>query len=278
MPMRLLTSFFLLAMLLFGVELELDTNYSGPKKLTVSQLGVSMGLPHRWEAVAKQGKGLLLFQQGTDDTMRLLAKRMNATEAMTYLNKPHYVNERTKLFPQGRIIKLSTRIYSRAYTAAGGQERSAYFIYVIVGPQERAVVMNVRYDKANDSAVKATAMNIVQTLTFTPTKQLQNALQDLEMRLNGTHIAYMQRNGAYDDKRELWFCSDGRYLQLEERTVAGGLSRVKEQKLGQWSVEDETLILQGDDGLDRLINIKRQDNALFFDGHRSYELKNSQCK
>ncbi len=276
--MQLLLSLFLLPILLFGVELELDKNYSGPKKLTVMQLGVSMGLPHQWEAVAKKSKGLLLFQQATKDTMRLRAKRMNASEAITYLNKPHYLNESTKLFPQGRIVKIGMHIYSRSYATAGGQDNRAHLVYVVLGPQERAVVMNVRYDKANDSAVKATAMNIVQTLTFTPTKQLQNALQDLEMRLSGAHFAYMQRDGAYEEKRELWLCSNGRYLLHEDRTVAGGLSRVKEQKLGQWSVEDETLILQGDDGFDRLINIKRQDNALFFDGQRSYELKNSQCK
>ncbi len=276
--MRLFLSFFLLVTLLFSVELELDKNYSGPKKLTVSQLGVSMGVPHQWEAVAKKGKGLLLFQQTTDDTMRLRAKRMNASEAITYLGKPHYVNGSTKLFPQDLIVKIGIRIFSRAYTKAGAQGSDAFLIYVVLGPQERAVVINVRYDKAHDSAVKATAMNIVQTLTFTPTKQLQNTLQDLEMRLNGTHFAYIQRDGAYDNKHELWLCSDGRYLLYEDRTLAGGLSRVKEQKSGRWSVEDETLILQGDEGFDRLINIKRQDNVLFFDGQRSYELKNSQCK
>ena len=56
------------------------------------------------------------------------------------------------------------------------------------------------------------------------------------------------------------------------------MSRVHEQKYGKWSVENEQLVLQGDDGLDRLIDVKFQDNALIFDGHRSYELKNHQCK
>jgi hypothetical protein len=56
------------------------------------------------------------------------------------------------------------------------------------------------------------------------------------------------------------------------------MSRVQEQKLGRWSVENKQLILQGDDGLDRLIDVKLQDNALIFDGHRSYELRNHKCK
>lgn len=98
------------------------------------------------------------------------------------------------------------------------------------------------------------------------------------MRLKGVHVAYVKRDGAYDDKRELWLCSNRRYLIEEERTVAGGMSRVKEQKLGRWSVENKQLILQGDDGMDRQINVKLQDKALLFDGHRSYELGNHKCK
>jgi hypothetical protein len=276
--MRLLLSFFLFTIVLLGTELELDKNYSGPKKLTVSYLGVSMGLPDHWEAVAKKGEGLVLFQQGTKDTMVLRSKSLTVSEAVTYLNEPHYLKDSIKVFPQERIVKLNSRIYRRSYTSNGGQDRASVFIYVILGPQERAVVMKVQYDKANDSAIKAIAMNIVQALSFTPTKQLQNALQDLEMRLEGAHIVYVKRDGAYDDKRELWLCSNRRYLIQEERTVAGGMSRVQEQKFGKWSVENKQLILQGDDGIDRLIDVKLQDNALLFDGHRSYELRNHQCK
>ncbi|MGB5965399.1 MAG: hypothetical protein WBF77_01695 [Sulfurimonadaceae bacterium] len=276
--MRLLLSFFLFTTVLLGVELELERTYSGPIKLTVSHLGVSMGVPHRWEAVVKKGEGLVLFQKGTKDTMVLRSKSLNISEAITYLNEPHYLKNNIKVFPQERIVKLNSRIYRRSYTSNGGQDRASVLIYVILGPQERAVVMKVQYDKANDSAIKATTMNIVQALSFTPTKQLQNALQDLEMRLKGAHIAYLKRDGAYDEKRELWLCSNRRYLLQEERTVAGGMSRVQEQKLGKWSVENEQLILQGDDGLDRLIDVKLQDNALLFDGHRSYELSNHQCK
>ncbi len=276
--MRVLVGFFLFVTLLFGAELELDKNYVGPKKLTVSHLGVNMGLPHRWEAVARRGEGLVLFQKGTKDMMVLRSKSLNIQEALVYLNEPHYLNKSIKIFPQERIVKLNSRIYRRAYSSNGAQERASVLIYVVLGPQERAVVMKVQYDKANDSAIKATAMNIVQTLSFTPTKQLQNALQDLEMRLKGAHVVYAKRDGVYDDKHELWLCSNGRYLIQEERTVAGGMSRVKEQKLGRWSVENEQLILQGDDGMDRQINVKLQDKALLFDGHRSYELRNHKCK
>ena len=276
--MRILAGLFLFVTLLIGVELELDKNYVGPKKLTVSYLGVNMGLPYRWEAVAKKGEGLVLFQKGSKDTMVLRAKSLTVSDALTYLNEPHYLNKSVKIFPQERIVKLNSRIYSRAYSSNGGQDRAAVLLYVVVGPQERAVVMKVQYDKANETGIKATAMNIVQALSFTPTKQLQNALQDLEMRLKGAHVAYVKRDGAYDDKRELWLCSNRQYLIMEERTVAGGMSRVQEHKLGKWSVENEQLILQGDDGLDRLIEVKLQDNALLFDGHRSYELRNHKCK
>ncbi len=275
--MRLLLSFFLLTTMLLSVELKLDEIYSGPKKLTVSYLGVSMGLSRNWEAVAKKGEGLLLFQKETKDTMRLTPKSMNLSEAAVYLNESHYLNGK-KVFPQERIVKLNSRIYYRSYTSQGGYERASHLIYLILGPQDRAVVMKVQYDRAHDSAIKATAMSTVQALSFTPTKQLKNALHSLEMRLKGAHVAYVKRDGAYDDKRELWLCSNRRYLLQEERTVAGGMSRVQERKFGRWTVENKQLILQGDDGLDRLINVKLQDNALLFDGHRSYELRNHQCK
>ncbi len=276
--MRLLMLLFLYVTLLLGVELELGKIYSGPQKLTAPQLGVSMGVPRNWEAVAKKGEGLLLFQQGTKDTMVLRSKNLTVTEALKYLNEPHYLKNRTKVFPQERIVKLNSRIYRRTYTTNGGKNRAAVLIYVILGPQERAVVMKTEYDRANDSAIKATSMNIVQALSFTPTRQLQNAFLDLEMRLKGVHIAYLKRDGAYDEKRELWLCSDKRYLLHEDRTIAGGMSRVKEQKLGTWSIEDEVLVLQGEDGLDRHIDVELKDNTLILDGQRSYELQNHECK
>lgn len=276
--MRILVGFFLFVTLLFGVELELDKNYAGPKKLTVSHLGINMGLPHRWEAIAKKGEGLVLFQKGTQDTMVLRSKSLNISEAIDYLNEPHYLKNSVKIYPQERIVKLNSRIYRRAYSANGGQDRPSVLIYIILGPQERAVLMKVEYDRKNDSAIKATTMNISQALNFTPTKQLKNSAQNLDVRLKGAHIAYIKRDGAYDDKRELWLCSNRRYLLQEERTVAGGMSRVHEQKYGKWSIENEQLVLQGDDGLDRLIDVRLKDNALVFDGHRSYELKNHQCK
>ncbi len=276
--MRLLFSFFLFTTLLTGVELELETNYEGPKKLTVSQLGISMGLPRHWDAVAKKGEGLLLFQKSTKDTMLLRAKSLSREEGATYLNEPHYLANKIKVFPQERIVKLSSRIFRRAYTAQGGYDRASHLIYVVFGPQDRAVVMKVKYDRDNETAIKASSMYVVQAISFTPTRQLKNALRDLGMRLKGAHFAYVKRDGAYDEKRELWLCSNRRYLIKEDRTVAGGRSRVHEQKYGKWSVENEQLILQGDDGLDRLIEVKLQNNALIFDGHRSYELKNHQCQ
>ncbi len=276
--MRLLVLFFLCVTLLASVELELDKNYRGPQKLTAPHLGVSMGIPRNWEAVAKKGEGLLLFQQETKDTMVLRPKNWTVTEALNYLNEPHYLKNRTKIFPQEGIVKLNSRIYRRAYIRNGAKDQSAILIYVILGPQERAVVMRIEYDKEHDSAIKATSMNIVQALSFTPTKQLQNALQDLEMRLKGVHVVYLRRDGAYDEKRELWLCSDRRYLLQEDRTIAGGMTRVQQQKEGVWSVENDALVLQGADGLDRHIDVELKDNTLIFDGQRSYELQNHQCK
>lgn len=276
--MRLFLTFFLSAVVLCGVELEFDKTYSGPKKLSVASLGASMGLPPHWKAVAKKGEGLLLFQDDSKDTIVMRSKTMNSAEAIRYLNEAHYLRGDIKIFPQERIVKVSSRIYRRAYSPSGGQNRASALIYIVLGPQGRAVVMKAHYDKANDSSLKALTMNIVQALGFTPTKQLQNAPDDLEMRLKGAHMAYIKRDGDYDGKRELWLCSDRRYLLKEEHALAGGISRIQEQKHGTWSVEESRLILQGDDGQEQIIDITRRDKALLFDGHRSYELANHHCR
>ena len=276
--MRLLVSALILAALAFGVELELDKTYSGPEKLTVSSLGVSMGLPYHWNAIAKKGEGVLLFQDTTKDTIVMYAKSMSVTEAINYLSVPHYLDKELKILPQERIAQLSSHIYRRAYSAGIDARRMANVFYVILGPQERAVVMRAHYDAVHESTMMAITLYIAQTLSFTPTKQLKSALHDLEMRLKGGHFAYSKREGEYEEKRELWLCSDKRFLLMEERTITGGMSRIKEQKLGKWSVENTHLLLQSDDGLDQLIGITFQDKALLFDGHRSYELANHHCK
>ncbi len=276
--MRILISLFLYAGVLLGVELEPGRHYIGPEKLTVSYLGVSMGVPRHWEATAKEGEGLLLYQQGTKDTMVLRSRNFTPNEALAYLNSPHYIHRTTKIFPSEEIVRVSSRIFSRVYTASGGNGRPAYLIYIVLGPQERAAVMKVQYDRSHESAIKVIGMNIVQTLSFTPTRQLRNALKDLNMRLKGMHLAYLKRDGAYDEKHELWLCSDGVFRLQKERTVAGGMSRVHEQQQGRWSIEDEELLLQGEDGVDRHISIQFQDNALIFDGYRIYELQNHLCQ
>lgn len=276
--MRLLLGLLVSATLIFGVELESDKTYRGPEKLTASSLGASMGLPHLWKAVAKKGEGLLLFQENTNDTIVMRSKKMTAAEAISYLNVPHYLNKDLKIFPQEHIVKLNARIYSRAYSPGGDAGRASVLLYIVLGPQERAVVMRAHYDKAHESSIKSTTMYIAQTLGFTPTRQLKNALDDLEMRLKGGHFVYTERMGDYDEKRELWLCSDKRYLLREEHIVAGKMSWTEDRKRGEWSVENAHLILQGEDGLDRLIGIALQDKALLFDGHRSYELANHHCK
>ncbi|WP_345975424.1 hypothetical protein [Sulfurimonas sp. HSL3-7] len=276
--MRLLLTFLVSVTVLCGTELEFDKVYSGPKKLTVSSLGASMGLPPHWNAVAKQGEGLLLFQDDTNDTIVMRSKTMNSVEAIRYLNEVHYLGDDRRIFPQEHIMKVSSRIYRRNYSPSGAQHKRSVLVYIILGPQERAVAITADYDVSKDSAFKVLTMNIAQALVFIPTRQLQNALDDLEMRLKGAHIVYVKDAGTYDEKRELWLCSDRRYLLKEEHTLEGGMSRIQEQKSGTWSVESSRLILQGNNGQEQTIDITREDKALLFDGHRSYELANHHCR
>jgi len=276
--MRIILGFFLLTLSLFAVELEVNKTYVGPIKLTVTSLGVNMGVPPRWSAMAKQESGLLLFQDSSNDTMLLRSKQLTVTDALNYLSETHYLTNNHKIFPQERIVKINPHLFSRVYTSHGGIERASYLIYIIVGPQSRGVIMNVNYAPKNESAIKAISMNITQALSFTATRQLKSLESNLNERLKGLHVAYIKRDGAYDEKRELWLCSNHRYLIQEDRTVAGGMSRVKEQKLGNWTFENNQLVLRDDNGLDRLVKIKLQDNALLFDGIRGYELNNRKCQ
>jgi len=276
--MRILISFFLLSVTLFGIELELDKVYEGPKKLTASSLGVSMGLPPRWSAVAKRGEGLLLFTNDSNNTIKLQPKEMDARRALDYLSSTHYLKGRIKIFPEGKVIRLSSYIYYRAYEPDGVHRDKSVLIYIVLGPQNRAIRMHAVYQKADETKIKAICMNIIQALSFTPTKQLKSAEADLEKRLLGAHVAYMNREGAYASKREIWLCSNYRYQLKGARTVQGGMSREYDLKYGQWSVENDDLVLKGDDGRELLIKVERRDNALFFDGQRSYELNNHQCR
>lgn len=275
--MRIFFSLFLLITSLYSVELEVGKSYTGPAKLSVSSLGVSMGLPAEWSAEVHK-KGVILKQAESRDTIRLHSKSLTPLEAVNYLSKTHYMKGGIKIFPQEKIIKVNPHIYGRAYRASGGIDRDAILLYAVLGPQERAVVVVAQYAKKHETAMKATSMNVVQTISFTPTMQLKNSIQDLQKRLKAAHIAYMKRDGAYDDKHELWLCSNKRYMSLENKTVAGGMSRVKEQKYGTWSADDGKLILQGDDGFDTVIEVTTKNRALFFDGSRGYELQNHQCK
>jgi len=275
--MRVIWSFLLLSTLLFGVELEVGKRYQGPIKLTANSLGVSMGLPKSWEAEVHK-KGLTLSQDDSHNTIRLYSKQMSLAEATEYLNRTHYIKGGIKIFPQQSVFKVNPHILRRSYAMSGAFGSDEVLLYVVLGSQNRAVVLLAQYEPKDDASIRATTMHIVQALSFTPTLQLKNMIQDLTKRLKGVHIVYMRRDGAYDNKRELWFCSNMRYLLLDNRTVAGGQSRVLHQHFGQWSVDDTQLVLQGDDGLDTLINVAIKDKSLLMDGVRSYELANHKCR
>ena len=268
----------LLTSALFAVNLESNKHYVGPLKLTATQLGVSMGLPKGWEAIAREGEGLLLTSTETNDTIVIRAKELDLNAAGRYLNRTHYLKKSVKIFPTDRIIKINNHIFQRRFVFNESYSKKSLLVSIVLGPQNRAVMVRATYDAKNETTIKAITMNIVQTLSFTPTKRLNTSLSNLQKRLEGSHIVYLKRDGAYDDKRELWLCSNGRFQIYEERTIAGGMSRTKEEQFGSWFVENDQLVLQGDSGQERLIVLKRQNRALLFDGHRSYELTNHRCK
>ncbi len=89
--MRLFFTLFLLHMVLLGVELTFDTTYTGPKKLTVSSLGVSMGLPKHWSALATKGKGLKLFQETSQDVILMRSRRACGETQLPYIQKSIYL-------------------------------------------------------------------------------------------------------------------------------------------------------------------------------------------
>ena len=268
----------LLTSALFAVDLESNKHYVGPLKLTATELGVSMGLPKGWGAIARNGEGLLLTKAETTDAIVIRAKDLDLNAAGRYLNRNHYLKKSVKIFPVDRIVKINNHIFQRRFVFNESYSKQSILLSIVLGPQNRAVILRATYDVKNETTMKAINMNIVQTLSFTPTKRLSTSLNNLQKRLQGSHVVYLKRDGAYDDKRELWLCSNGRFQIYEERTIAGGMSRTREEQFGVWLVENDQLILQGDNGQERLIILKRQNNALLFDGHRSYQLENHRCK
>ena len=260
-----------------AVEIMPYKIYDENTKLTASSLGISLGVPKHWKAKVQEDKRLLLFQEETDNTISLEAKTMTIKEGLNYLLNDHYLQDDTKIYGFNTPTKINSRIYRRSYRLSANTTQQV-MLYVISDTKDRLVIMSVRYDRADESKIEASTLSLAQGISFTPNQQLKNRMSNVEMRLKGGHFVYMKREGAFDDKREIWLCSNKRFGLNIERTVAGAMSKVKNIQYGSWSVEHQRLILKADDGFIREIKINIESNTLFFDQARSYVLQNNQCR
>jgi hypothetical protein len=145
--MRLL--FLLLTVLLaslLSVEIEKHTKYEGPLKLSASAYGVAFALPEGWSAQLLGEEGPFFLQkQGGSMQVVMNTQSIDISGVSQYLNRKFEYDSGVKIFPTKRIRQISGTVYRRVYIVNGSDFSDEAVVYVILGPQERGVVMTGFY-------------------------------------------------------------------------------------------------------------------------------------
>ncbi|MEA3372965.1 MAG: hypothetical protein U9Q62_04665, partial [Campylobacterota bacterium] len=92
------------------------------------------------------------------------------------------------------------------------------------------------------------------------------------------HFTYYETVGLYSEKRELWLCSNDRFILRAHQAVGGGTSGMLLEYRGSWLVTDNVLKLHYADGSQKMILLREEGNAIFFNESRSYRLTNRVCR
>ncbi len=273
--MRLIVLFVLFFLsLAHSVELKRGQHYEGPVKLTAATLGIGLGISSKWNASLGQKGPLKVVSETKDMTITLQAKEMTKESAVQYLTFPIEHQNGEILFPRERIIELTPTKFRRHYRM--GSSDDAVMIYVILGPQRRAVVMTgIAQPKSMDS-LQSEMFSIASTITFTPMKPLLDENNPLKSRLKGGHFVYYESVGQFNEKREVWLCSNGQFALRAHKIVRG--SREIYKYHGSWVLDEYVLKLNMADGSQKKVYVRDEGKALFFNETRIYRLKNSVCR
>lgn len=275
--MRLILSLLLLLSgWVYGVELQRGKSYLGPIKLTAKSLGVGLGISPGWLASLPESGGLQIRREGHDLMITMRSKEMDTEEALQYLNLPVEYEPGVMLFPSQRIVNLSSTKFRRSYRVNGRNAEA--IVYVVLGPQRRAVVVTGLYAPQERDMMQVEMFSLVNTVTFTALKPLKTEESPLKSRLKGGFFTFYENVGLRSEQRELWFCSNNRFILRMHQAVTGGKSTMITEYRGHWVLDDTILKLQFSDGSQQPYLLQDKGHAILFNGNRSYRLKNRLCR
>lgn len=260
-----------------GEELQTGLRYEGPKKLTSPVLSVSFELPERWSAEFLTPEGPLSVM-AEDDGAEILMEG-NATmvadpiSLLSWQKKLYGLTLRS----YSGIEQVSASVYRRRY---GVQEPARYsdaMIYLVVGSQDRGVVLNGFFNDEMRAKTLHALMAMATSISYAPLRALPRH-GDLALALGNAHFVFYEQVGNISEKREIWLCRNRKVRLVSVHSALMNNQRVTLSKKGHWHFDDPTLTLVLNDDSNQTFQIGRYRKTVTFDGHRTFRLPNVLCR
>ena len=271
----------LVLLLLSGVlraeMLETGKVYTGPLKLTSFDLGASMMLPAGWEAQLAAETGPLVLQSRADASRILLEANVSVTDDPTMILGEKKAYYGLDLFSSTQIKRMRPSLYYRLYQVEGSDTFSQALLYLVLGPQGRAVLLYGFFAPGGYDTMRQTMMTFSDSLGFTAMRALPEQLTHLYLQLEDGHFVFYARRGSFSEKREVWLCRSGDAVLKGIHTVANKTSRSVVVHRGKWFLQDDRLVLEFTDGTAERFRVTKEQNTLYFDDAQTFRLPNHGC-
>ena len=111
-------------------------------------------------------------------------------------------------------------------------------------------------------------LKLVNSVGFTPTKQLPTANKNIEEKIAGGRFVYYSQKGGYSTKKEIWLCSNRHYIMHKNHM----------ETYGTWRIQDGKLVFKHRDATESFVDIEAKGSAIYFSGVRVYRLGNRKCR
>ena len=246
--------------------------FKGPMKLTGEKIGASIWLPLTWKTLplqaTKKTKSLVLVHQEKALSAELYPSEYNAFEAVQYLQKNIILPTGVLLTPLRRVQKISSSIYKAYFNESNINTKRKVIAYVVLGPQHRSINLFGFYDLQDEAAMESYMLKFVKSVSFTPMKHLHTGYKNLEDKIAGGRFVYYSQKGGYSTKKEIWLCSDRRYIMHKNHM----------ETYGTWRIQDGQLIFKHHDAMESFVDIEAKGSAIYFSGVRVYRLGNRKCR
>jgi len=245
--------------------------YKGPMKLTGKRIGASMWLPLHWQTLplklTSKNTMLVLHHEQKPLNIEIYPNDFNAFQAVQYLQKNIILPTGTLLTPSKRVEKISSLLYRATYNENDLTNKRKVIAYILIGPQHRSLSFFGFYDVADEYEMKSYLLKFVKSVSFTPTRPLPETNKAIKDKLSGGRFVYYSQKNGYSTKKEIWLCSNQKYIMHKHH----------QESYGTWRIQDEKLVFKHYDATESFVDIKSEDGAIYFSGVRVYRLKNRKC-